>query len=210
MFVNVNLLDFGLILTLLIFIFKGRKNGLFLELVHIGGFFIALVSSLLLLPTVSRWVYRIVELAPHISVVTGFALTFSFILLLYQFVVAFIQKNTKVQIEEWLNRLGGLLLGFLKGANVLSLLCMMIILFPFARGIHDAEDASIAFKPSKKVMPAVYSVVKRIFPGSPNFDAIVENTFLGFDLSELDPYSKRFVQEFGTEHAKAVCAATDQ
>jgi uncharacterized membrane protein required for colicin V production len=208
MFVEVNLVDFGIIAILIIFLAKGRKNGLFLELVHIGGFFIATVASLRMLPISAKWVNRIIELAPNMSVITGFALTFSFILLLYQFVVAFIQKNSKVQIEEWLNRLGGLLLGAIKGANVASLLCMMFILFPFSRTVVEAEEASFAFRPGKKVLPIVYSVVKRVVPGSPNFDAIIESTFLGFDLSELDPYSKKFVQEYGTEHAKEICAAT--
>jgi uncharacterized membrane protein required for colicin V production len=210
MFVEINLLDFSLIALLIIFVVKGRKNGLFLEMIHIGGFFIAMVASLRTLPMTSKWVYRIIELSPNISVITAFALSLSTILLLYQFVVAFILKNSKVQIEEWLNRLGGLLLGLLKGANVVSMLCMLIILFPFARTVVDAEEVSIAFGPSKKVLPIVYSIVKRVVPGSPDFDTIVESTFLGFDLSELDPHSKTFVQEYGTDHAKEICAATNK
>jgi membrane protein required for colicin V production len=210
MFVEVNLLDVGLITLLIIFVVKGRNNGLFLEMVHIGGFFIALVASLRMLPTTSKWVNRIIELSPNVSVITGFALSFSLILLLYQFVVAFILKNSKVQIEEWLNRLGGLLLGLLKGANVVSMLCMMIILFPFARTMVDAQETSYAFRPGKKIMPIVYSIVKRVVPGSPDFETIVETTFLGFDLSDLDSHSKQFVQEYGTDHAKEICAATNK
>jgi len=210
MFFEVNLLDIGLITLLIIFIVKGRSNGLFLELLHIGGFFIALVSSLRLLPLSSKWVYQIIELAPHISVITGFALTFSIILLLYQFVVAFALKNSKVQIEEWLNRLGGLLLGILKGLNVVSLFCLMFALFPISKSVAEAEEASFTFKSGKKIMPAVYSVVKRVVPGSPQFDKIVDDTFLGFDLSELDPYSKKFIQEFGSERAKEISASTYQ
>jgi len=210
MFVEVNLLDVGLITLLIIFIVKGRSNGLFLELLHIGGFFIALVASLRLLPLSSKWVYQIIELAPHISVITGFALTFSIILLLYQFVVAFTLKNSKVQIEEWLNRLGGLLLGILKGLNVVSLFCLMFALFPISKSVADAEKASFTFKPGKKIMPAVYSVVKRVVPGSPHFETVVDDTFLGFDLSELDPYSKKFLQEFGSARAKEISASTYQ
>jgi len=210
MFVEVNLLDFSLIALLIVFVVKGRKNGLFLELVHIGGFFVALVSSLRLLPSSSKWIYQIIELAPHISVITGFALTFSIILLLYQFIVAFILKNSKVQIEEWVNRLGGTLLGLLKGLNVCSLLCLMILLFPVSKTVVEAKDASFAFRYAKNIMPAVYSVVKRVVPGSPHFETVVDDTFLGFDLSELDPYSKKFLQEFGSERAKEISASTYQ
>jgi uncharacterized membrane protein required for colicin V production len=210
MFVEVNLFDVGLVTLLIIFIVKGRSNGLFLELLHIGGFFIALVASLNLLRLSSKWVYQIIELAPHISVVTGFALTFSIILLLYQFLVAFILKNSKVQIEEWLNRLGATLLGALKGLNVCSLLCLMFLLFPISKTVVNARDTSFAFRYTKNIMPAVYSVVKRVVPGSPQFDKIVDDTFLGFDLSALDDYSKKFLQEYGSERAKEISASTYQ
>lgn len=210
MFIEVNLLDFSLVALLIIFVAKGRKNGLFLELVHIGGFFIALVASLNLLARSAKWVYQIIELAPHISVITGFSLTFSIILLLYQFVVAFILKNSKVQIEEWLNRLGGTLLGLLKGLNVCSLLCLMLLLFPVSKTVVEARQASYTFRYAKNIMPSVYSVVKRVVPGSPQFDTIVDDTFLGFDLSALDDYSKKFLQEYGSERAKEISASTYQ
>ncbi len=210
MFVLVNLFDIILIATLILFLVKGQKNGLFLETVHLGGFFIALVASLNLLPRSAHWVNKIIELAPNMSAITGFALTSATILLIYQFIVAFIQKNTKVQMEEWLNRLGGLLLGGLKGATVVSLLALMISLFPFAQNIVDAQDDSFFFGPSKKFMPNVYSVVKRVVPGSPNFSKIVDDTFLWFDLSELDNNSKSFLQEYGSDHAREVLAAAQK
>jgi uncharacterized membrane protein required for colicin V production len=210
MYVLVNLFNIILAATLIVFLVKGRKNGLFLEMVRLGGFFIALVASLNLLPRSAHWVNRIIELAPNMSAITGFALTFAAILLIYQFIVAFIQKNTKVQVEEWLNRLGGLLLGGLKGATVVSLLALMISLFPFAQNVVDAEKDSFVFGWSKNVMPSVYSVVKRVVPGSPHFSKIVDDTFLWFGLSELDDNSKKFLQEYGSDHAREVLAAAQK
>jgi len=207
MFVIVNLFNIGIIVLLLLFPVKGRKNGLFLELIHLGGFFIALVASLRLLPISAQWVSDIIELAPHMSVITGFATIFSIILLLYQLIVAFILKNTKVQIEEWLNRLGGAVLGLLKGANIVSLLCLMLSLFPLPKNVVEAEADSFAFGPMKKVMPAVYSVVRRVVPGTPDFPQIVDDTFFGFDISALDPYSMKLLQEFGSDKAREILAA---
>jgi uncharacterized membrane protein required for colicin V production len=210
MFVEVNLLDFLLLAFAVIFVVKGRKNGLFLELVHLGGFFIALIVSLRLLPSSAQWVSRIIELAPHMSVITGFATTFALVLLLYQFIVAFILKNSKVQIEEWLNRLGGMLLGVLKGATAVSILCLGMVLFPFSKTVIEAEEYSFTFNPCKQIMPAVYDQVKRVAPGSPYFESVVDDTFLAFDLSELDPYSKKMMKEFGSDKTRELLASTQK
>jgi len=203
MFVQINIFDLGIGVLLVAFLLKGLKNGLFLELVYIGGFFIALVATLRYLNTTTRWVNRLIELTPHMSSITAFALSFAVLMVLYQFVVMFIQKNTKVTVEPWVDRVGGILFGSLKGATVISLLCLMIMLFPLSTSAEEAEMESASFRFMKKVAPQVYAVVKRVIPGSPDFSQVVDDTFLGnFNLSELDSYSKRMVQEFGSDKAQ--------
>lgn len=210
MFLEVNIFDVGITAVLLLFLLKGLKNGFFLEIVYIGGFFIALVVTLRLLPKSAHWVNKIIELPPHMSAITGFAIVFALVMLIYQAVVAFVHKTTTVQIVDWLNRLGGALVGLLKGATVVSMLCLMIALFPLSQKVVDAQEDSFLFARAKRAMPVVYSVVKRGIPGTPDFVSILEDTFLSFDLSSLDAYSRKLLEEFGSKRAQEIMRAVRQ
>lgn len=207
MSLELNVFDVGITALLLLFLLKGLKNGLFLEIVNIGGFFIALVVTLRILPKSTHWVNRIIELPPHMSAITAFVIVFALVMVLFQAVVAFVQRTTRVQIVDWLNRLGGALVGLLKGATVVSMLCLMIALFPLSEKVVEAQKDSVLFGRAKRAMPVVYTVVKRGIPGTPDFVTVLENTFLSFDLDTLDAYSQKLLEEFGSKRVQEIVRA---
>lgn len=210
MFLEVNVFDVGIAVLLLLFFLKGLKNGLFLEIVHIGGFFIALVVTLRLLPKSTQWVNKIIDLPPTMSAITAFVVVFAVVMLLFQTVAAFVQKTTKVQIVDWLNRLGGGLVGLLKGATVVSMLCLMIALLPLSQKVVAAQEDSVLFGRAKRAMPVVYTVVKRGIPGTPDFITVLEDTFLRFDVDSLDAYSRKLLKEFGSKRVQEIVRAVQQ
>jgi uncharacterized membrane protein required for colicin V production len=202
MAVEISYADFTIIALLIIFGFEGYRTGLFNGLLSIGGIFLALIITILMLPSSSRFFNFVIELPPNISVLMGFTSIFVLLLLLYALFLEWVHKVMKMEVVDWFNRIAGTLLGLYKGLLSVSLLAIGFSLMPMKEVVKSSEANSTFVIPVKYFAPFNYNFFRKLFPRSPSFEDALRNTFTQMqqppdEMAQtlIDEFDRRYLQK---------------
>jgi membrane protein required for colicin V production len=196
MAVEISYADFAIIALLVILGYEGYRAGFFNELLGVGGLFLSLIITLILLPHAAKFFNYVIELPPNMSILMGFASVFVISLLLYTLFLQWLHTIMKMEVVDWFNRISGTLLGIYKGIAIVSLLALGFSLLPLPELVRTTEDRSLFLQPVKYFMPVNYNYVRRLIPGTPSFEDALRNTLA--ELGDADDIAAGLMESFGS------------
>jgi uncharacterized membrane protein required for colicin V production len=197
MAVEISWADFTIIVLMVFLGLEGYRTGFFNGLLSVGGFFFSLLITLFLLPQAARFFNYVVELPSNMSILMGFATVYVISMLLYELFLKWLHKIMEMKVEARFNRIFGTVLGLYKGILIVSLLALGFSLLPLPDMVRSAEERSLFLRPVKYFTPVNYNFFRRLFPGSPSFEATLKNT--ADALGGLDETATDLIQAFGSQ-----------
>jgi membrane protein required for colicin V production len=152
---------FGVILCYSLY--KGIKNGLFVEIASfvslLLGIYIAIKFSFLMKEIISKHV----SWNPNTIQITAFILTFILVVIGVYFLAKILTGIADFAFLGWLNKLGGGFFRVLKTILILSILIVFFEKINFNNMLAKKEtlDKSIFYNPIKKVAAFVYPSIEK-------------------------------------------------
>ncbi len=120
-----NLIDILIWAILLGFVVKGFMKGLVRQVCSLLGFLVGGWAAFSYYPYLAEASRHIIRLPSQVAVPLSFLLIFIVVGLLFYLLGHFLTVLTKIMLLGWVNRFGGVVLGFLEGAFIL---CMILYL----------------------------------------------------------------------------------
>ncbi|TWJ33334.1 CvpA family protein [Geobacter argillaceus] len=120
-----NLIDILIWAVLIGFIVKGFLKGLVLQVCSLLGFLVGGWAAFSYYPYLAGASRHLIRLPSLVAVPLSFLLIFIVVGLLFYLLGHFLTVLSKIMLLGWVNRLGGVVLGFLEGAFIL---CMLLYL----------------------------------------------------------------------------------
>lgn len=117
-----NLIDILVLAVLLAFVVKGFMKGLVREVCSLVGLVMGVWAACKYYPSLTVALRHYIHLPHNVSATISFVLIFLIIGLLFYFLGHFLTVIFKFSLLGGVNRVGGLVFGFLQGALVLSIL----------------------------------------------------------------------------------------
>lgn len=157
-----NFIDIVFAVLLCYALYKGIKNGLFVELASlialVAGIFIAIKFSYVLkniLETKVSWEPKYIE-------ITAFALTFLLVVVVIHLSAKLLTKIADFAYLGWMNKLAGAVFSMLK---TILLLSIVILLFEKVNSNNilvkqETLDESIFYSPTKEIVAFIYPKIE--------------------------------------------------
>ncbi|HEY5134074.1 MAG TPA: CvpA family protein [Candidatus Krumholzibacteriaceae bacterium] len=143
-------------LIILVFLIDGIRRGLVRQLVEIVGFIAAFIGAYYLGHFFAHRFEGSTRI-PHAVVLFFFsAIVFIAIVLVVHFIALLLQKIVNVTILGPVDRIGGAVLGALKGVLFVSLVCVLIASVPAAGGFRQKLEANRVAAAMCPALPRVY------------------------------------------------------
>ncbi|MDX1671246.1 MAG: CvpA family protein [Balneolaceae bacterium] len=173
------LLDIILLAPILYAAYNGFLNGIIKEVISIVGIILAVILTFTYMDTVGFWIAPIFEEGSSaVPFVAGGVIFISTLIAVN--ITAYMMKEFLEALNiNIVNRLAGILFGFLKSSIVIS--AILLILAGLGIPTQDTRERSATYPILIQVAPATYNAIVYIFPGASNFDTQIE--------SALDDYA---------------------
>jgi len=155
-----NFLDILILVPMIWYGFKGYRKGLIFEIAGI----VALLVGTWIAINFSNKVAEIIGLSGKYVDIIAFVITFGAVILLVFMFAKFIEKAVTFVIPEFLNNIGGLILGAFKIAIIASILLYFITSmdkFEFFLK-KDIKSGSILYKPVSSIAPVIFPEFRKV------------------------------------------------
>lgn len=177
-----NFLDILIIVPMIWYGFKGFKKGLVFEVAGIVG----LIAGTWIAINFSKKVAEIIGLSGKYVDIIAFVITFSAVIFLVYLFAKFIEKVVTFVVPEFLNNIGGLVLGALKVAIISSVLLYFVTSMDryelFLK--KETKAGSILYPPVSSIAPVLF----------PEFRKVEEAVTAKKDSSQAQPVTPSEVQ----------------
>jgi len=163
-----NLVDVFIIIILSIFVAQGAKRGMIDEVLGLTGWIVAVLLAIRFMGKVGSMLYGFAggKLPETLMIIMGFFIVLVVVRLAFQAVFAAFQRVFSQDAVTKVNKIGGAVFGFFKGALFISVLVLAISMAPLGLRFHRAEQGSLLFFHMQRFAPAVFNIVKKFIPQS--------------------------------------------
>ncbi|MFO7840612.1 MAG: CvpA family protein [Fidelibacterota bacterium] len=148
--------DIITIVVALILIYKSYQQGLLNSAVRLAG----LVIGIIIAANLGSWASDVLLLqfnwSKQIADIVGYILIFLLVILAAQIAGYFLRTVIHAIKLGWLDRIGGLFLGALKAAIVMSLLFWLLLAIPSESLSRDLQEKSFSYKMLADFAPSLY------------------------------------------------------
>lgn len=155
-----NFIDILILAPMIWFGFKGFRKGLVFEVAGI----IALLAGTWMAINFSNKVATFIGLSGKYVDIIAFVITFGAVIFLVYLFAKFIEKAVTFVVPEFLNNLGGLILGALKVAIIASVLLYFITSMDkyefFLK--KETKNNSIFYKPISSIAPLLFPAFRKV------------------------------------------------
>ncbi len=141
------LIDILVWAILLVFVVKGFMKGLVREVCSLVGLVMGIWAACKYYPSLSAALWHYIHLPHYVSATISFVLIFLIIGLLFYFLGHFLTVLFKFSLLGGINRVGGLIFGFLQGALVLSILLWLGTTKPMPVKLKSLLEKSSTARP---------------------------------------------------------------
>lgn len=150
-----NFLDIIILIPVAIFVFKGLKNGLIIEVASLAALFLGIYAGIYLSDLVSGFLIKHLGLNENYTSAVAFVLIFIAVLILVRFIAKAIEKAIDLTALGFLNKLLGAVFAVLKAMFLLSLLFYVINKFDTREKLitPKAKTNSLLYKPVSEIAP---------------------------------------------------------
>lgn len=158
-------IDLAVLALLAVAVFMGFRKGLVQEMVGIAALAAAFVAAVIFNRQAAHLLRGIVPSIPeHIAPTVGFIAVFLAVFLAITVVGWLMSKLIKATPLDLADKLGGMAVGLLKGALIISVLLLLLAMVPLPRDASEKLDRSAAIRSMRKVAPWVYQHTKGLWP----------------------------------------------
>lgn len=175
-----NLLDLVIVIPLFYFSYKGYVNGLIKEVLSIVGIILAVFLTFEYMDSMSSFLRPYFgESESYIPFIAG-AILFIGTVAIVQLIAYLLKKMLEAVHLNIINRLVGMVFGFLKSGVIIS--AILILLAGFNLPSEKARQDSLTYSTIIYLAPLAYNAVAVIYPGAENFSDTIRKT-----LNEYNP-----------------------
>jgi len=162
--IRMTLLDLFILAFLGFFLFRGAKKGLIREIFALIAVLGALMCAVVFVDVGVAMVKDLASVPASVALFISFVLIFLIVFIVVRIVGAILSQLIRLALLGWLDRLGGLVFGFLKGLLITSLILLGLTLLSWPRGVDSLIKKS-AFGPSVQLAaPRFFNHMKVFLP----------------------------------------------
>lgn len=152
------------------FAFNGFRKGLIIEVFKILGVITGLLLAMQYMRAAAALLHSLFPLTQQVENVIGFILIFILTMVVFMTLARFVKYVFKVVLMGWLDRSGGILLGGIKGALIVSAFLPLLLFLPDTIAfVKDTREHSLAYRYLRGFAPRVYDTLGQVIPGSKSF-----------------------------------------
>jgi len=159
-----NWVDIVVGLFMVLFLVAGLRRGFIREVTGFVGLVLAFVLGIAGSPIWSKAIVNLLHFPPSVATVVSFILIFILVFLLCKAAGNLLFKIVRQTPLHLLDRLGGSVIGLLKGGLLISLLLLFLGLFSLPQTIAKPLDSSVLVPTMRVFAPGVYNFLKGAFP----------------------------------------------
>ena len=160
-----NWIDIIILILLGLAVGMGFKKGLVQEIVGIVALIVSFFLALKLHPAAANGLVKMFkEIPPHLAPTIGFAVMFLAAFGAITLAGWLLSKLIKASPLDLADKLGGMVIGLLKGAVVISILLLLLTFLPLPKDVNQKLDRSGMIRSMRKVAPWVYEKTKGLWP----------------------------------------------
>ncbi len=155
-----NALDIIIFITLTFFVYRGAQNGLIGELLGMTGWLLAGLLALRFGGWAAHRINGYLHLSATAADLLGFVAMLLAVRILFQLTLVGIKKTVDGKTHDAMNKLLGAVIGFVKGAFLVSIFVLAISYMPLGEKVKDYQNRSALFPHMKKFAQSLlYHVV---------------------------------------------------
>lgn len=194
--IAMNWVDVGLLALLIAMIVVGSKKGLVRELMAFFTFVAALIFSIRYIDQIAIKVHEKLNGSTMASAFISFILLMAVAYALFKLLGLVFYRIANLQGMGRRDRLGGALVGALRGWVALSLLVFLTFLIPMPDKYFQEFRESALGPTLARTLPALYEVTSVVHPNDTSFMAKVEGMLLyRVDKSGMSPSMREEMDE---------------
>ena len=149
---------------------SGMRRGLIRQLMDIVGIIVAFVGAFYFAHYLARYLEVQFDVHYQISLVLAAVALFVGIILLFRFIGIVMRKLADITLLSGVDRLGGGILGALKGALLISLILVVIFGLPFSDDFKNELRSSRLVTAIQPMLPWVFNLALKSIPGQIDFE----------------------------------------
>ncbi len=197
-FLNANLVDLLIVVTIAAAIYRGFKRGFFKEFIGAAGLVVSLILAVRYMSDVAALVYGGLHIPQKLSTIVGFLFIFIPVMLFFRWLAQKFKILSKFSFTLGsIDHIAGMVFGLIKGAVFVSICTVLISLSGLSILFNDAINKSQLFNPMKQVLPLAYSFSKVFIVGKykPFYEELKESLNIK-NREVLDPDSEEFLRSY--------------
>ncbi|MFQ6092758.1 MAG: CvpA family protein [bacterium] len=161
-----DLLDLAIIVFLAFFLYRGVRRGVIREIFGLVAVLGALVLAVVYMDNGVAMIEGLGSVPTSLALTLSFLLIFVVVYLSVRVVGAIFHKLVRLTLLGWLDHLGGLFFGLLKGVLIASLILLGLTLLSWPRDMHRTIDRSILGPSVQMAAPRCFNRMKFLFPAA--------------------------------------------
>lgn len=152
-----NVLDFIIGVILILFALAGLRKGVIIEVFYLASFIIGIYGAMLFSDLVAVWLSEWLKASTDILIIIAFILTFIAFLILIRWIGRMISRLIEAIHLGFIDKLGGLVFGILKGALILSVFIMLMNIFNLSDLIDkQTRKESVLYSSIEQIANTLY------------------------------------------------------
>lgn len=149
-------IDIVTILLAIVLIYKSYQQGLLNSAFRLAGLILGIIVAANLGAWASDILIMQLSISEGIADIAGYILIFLLVILIAQVIGYFLRTIIHAIKLGWLDKLGGLLLGALKAAIIISVIFWVLMAIPSDSLGEDIKDRSVSYKLLAGFAPSLY------------------------------------------------------
>jgi len=204
---NMNTVDGVIIAALIVSAYLGARSGLMRELLGFTGWVIALLLAIKFSGEAAELLRQRAPRIDAIAPALAFILLLAVVRLFFQLTFFLVRRLLKTELLNQLDRLLGAVLGFLKGALLLSAVALLIVLLPLNPKIKALEnDAALLHHLTRFARWSVHVLEKTI----PETRTVLEGIEIDDVSTKLTPGELKEIYQKESKRAKRLKEQLDR
>jgi uncharacterized membrane protein required for colicin V production len=163
-FQNINWVDLLVVILLIRSSYVGFTKGFGWELFRFIGYLSTAVAAVYFYEYASQLLGDYFPVAQSFSNLICFTALYAGALFIFKFINLIIEKIIRIETFSTVERLGGLALGFLRGAILTSLLLISLVFMPVPYFEKSIKERSYSGQMALKTVPFLYDKIGAVFP----------------------------------------------
>ncbi len=157
-----NFLDIIILIPVAIFVFKGLKNGLVIEIASLASLFLGIFAGMYLSDYLAGLLVKHLGLNANYTSAVAFILIFIAVIILMRIIAKTIEKVLDLTLLGFINKLLGAVFAVLKGLFLISLVFYVINKFDTKEKLitQATKEKSFLYKPVSGIAPLTIPKIK--------------------------------------------------